>query len=143
VLFALKAAIDAGESIAMKCDRLDFSSRVEPFQFLGRVRLFPITIYYLAVLFNRPVMFCIGVPGAAADGTDVFASPVFTPDPEAGRAANLKRAHEHFQAVLGQLETLLRQRPALWFNFLPLNPEAPGSPSIAAAACSSSPPINS
>jgi predicted LPLAT superfamily acyltransferase len=38
---------------------------------------------------------------------------------------NRIRARAHFQTVLSQLETLVRQHPYLWFNFLPLNPEAP------------------
>jgi hypothetical protein len=28
---------------------------------------------------------------------------------------------------LARLETLVRQHPFLWFNFLPLNPEAPAA----------------
>jgi predicted LPLAT superfamily acyltransferase len=57
----------------------------------------------------------------------VFASPVFTPDPAGSREANTSAARQHFQAVLTQLETLVRQHPFLWFNFLPLNPEAPAA----------------
>jgi len=126
--FALKEAVEAGHSLAMQCDRLEFSSKAEPFHFLARTRLFPFTIYHLALLFDRPVVFCVGVPESNA-ATIVVASPVFTPD-GAGREANLRRARVHFQAVLTQLETLVRQHPLLWFNFLPLNPE-PGPPTPA------------
>lgn len=132
VLFALKAALDAGESLALKCDRFEFSSKTEPFHFLGAQRLFPFTIYHLAVLFGRPVVFCVALPGAQRDDLRVTSSPVFTPDPAASRAENLRVAREHFQAVLAQLETLVRQYPMQWFNFVPLNPvvpaAAPGSP---------------
>jgi predicted LPLAT superfamily acyltransferase len=124
LLFELKSAIEAGESLAMKCDRLAFSSKAEPFDFLGARRLFPFTIYHLANLFGRPVVFCTAIRDAANDTLRVIASPVFTPDPSAGRKANTQAAREHFQAVLGQLETLVRQHPFLWFNFLALNPEA-------------------
>ena len=126
--FALKEAVEAGRSLAMQCDRLEFSAKVEPFHFLGRTRLFPFTIYHLALLFDRPVVFCAGVPDGDA-ATVAVASPVFTPD-GAGREANLGRARVHFQAVLAQVETLVRQHPLLWFNFLPLNPE-PGPPTRA------------
>jgi predicted LPLAT superfamily acyltransferase len=122
LLFDLKAAIEAGQSLALKCDRLEFSAKTEPFRFLGVDRLFPFTIYHLAVLFDRPVVFCIGVPEGPKDEMRVFASPVFTPDPAAERTANLREARAHFQAVLVQLETLVRHHPLLWFNFLPLNP---------------------
>jgi len=121
LLFELKAALDAGESLALKCDRLEFSAKAEPFQFLGARRMFPFTVYHLAVLFDRPVVFCLAVPGARRDELRVFSSPVFTPDGAAGRAENLAVARGHFQTVLGQLEALVRRHPTLWFNFLPLN----------------------
>jgi predicted LPLAT superfamily acyltransferase len=125
LVFDLKTAIEAGESLALKCDRLEFSAKIEPFEFLGARRLFPFTIYHLAILFDRPVVFCTAVPVGGNDELRVFASPVFAPDPAAGREANTQAARAHFQAVLAQLETLVRQHPSLWFNFLPLNPEVP------------------
>jgi predicted LPLAT superfamily acyltransferase len=127
MLFDLKAAIEAGDSLALKCDRLEFSARTESFHFLGARRLFPFAIYNLAILFDRPVVFCTAIPAAAKDGLRVFASPVFTPDPAAGREANTGAARQHFQVVLTQLESLVRQHPFLWFNFLPLNPEVPAA----------------
>jgi predicted LPLAT superfamily acyltransferase len=127
VLFELKAALEAGESLALKCDRLEFSARAEPFQFLGAARLFPFTIYHLALLFDRPVVFCTAVPAAVPDELRVFASPVFLPDPTAGREANTQAARRHFQGVLVQLEVLVRAHPFLWFNFLPLNPAVPAA----------------
>lgn len=125
LLFDLKAAIEAGDSLALKCDRLEFSAKTESFRFLGTLRLFPFTIYHLAVLFDRPVVFCTAVAEGTNDELRVFASPVFTPEPAAGREANLRVARVHFQTVLTQLEALVRQYPLMWFNFLPLNPEAP------------------
>lgn len=125
LLFDLKAAIESGASLALKCDRLEFSAKTEPFLFLGANRMFPFTIYHLAVLFGRPVVFCTAVPGEGSDTLRVIASPVFTPDPALSRAENLVVARCHFQAVLVQLESLVRMHPFLWFNFLPLNPEVP------------------
>jgi predicted LPLAT superfamily acyltransferase len=129
LLFGLKAALEAGDSVALKCDRPEFSARTEPFHFLGTRRLFPFTIYHLALLFDRPVVFCTAVPEAGQDGVRVFASPVFTPDPAAARDENIRRARRHFQAVLVHLESLVHQHPFLWFNFSPLNPEAPAAAS--------------
>lgn len=130
VLFDLKAALDAGESLALKCDRFEFSSKVEPFHFLGAQRLFPFTIYHLAVVFDRPVVFCVALPGVRPEELRVFASPIFSPDPALGRDSNLQAARVHFQAVMTQLETLVRRHPMQWFNFVPLNPAVPtvGSP---------------
>ncbi len=125
LLFALKDAVASGGSLAMQCDRIEFTAKTESFEFLGCRRLFPFSIYHLALLFDRPVIFCIGIPGATRDEMIVQCSPCFTPDRRLGRAANLARARAHFQAVLVRLESLVRQYPTLWFNFLPLNPEAP------------------
>jgi predicted LPLAT superfamily acyltransferase len=124
LLFAIKAAIEAGASIALQCDRLEFTTKTVPLRFLGATRRFPFAIYHLAILFGRRVAFCLGVPEPGG-GTRIFASPIYSPDPNAARAENLQRARDHFQAVLAELETLVRQQPTLWFNFRPLNPEIP------------------
>jgi len=123
LLFALKAAIASGGSIALKCDRLEFSAKTEAFEFLGARRLFPFTIYHLALIFRLPVVLTVGLPDGPGR-TIVHSSPLFSPD-DAGKIANLDRARHHFQAFLRRLESLLRDAPEQWFNFLPLNPPAP------------------
>ena len=128
-MFELKDTLQAGASLALKCDRLDYSARTEVFDFLGERRVFPFTIYYLAVLFDRPVTICLGLPGTEPDTIRVITSPVYTPDPHATRKVNLAVAQVHFQGALRQLEAALRQQPYLWFNFIPLNPVAlPAAP---------------
>lgn len=122
LLFALKDAVSAGGSVAMKCDRLEFSAKNEPFEFLGATRLFPFTIYHLALIFRRPVVLCVGLPDGPGRSI-VHSSPLFRPD-DAGKAANLARARAHFQDFLRRLEGFLRREPRLWFNFTPLNPPA-------------------
>jgi predicted LPLAT superfamily acyltransferase len=123
LLFALKEAVSAGGSVALKCDRLEFSAKVDRFQFLGAQRLFPFTIYHLALIFRRPVVLCVGLPERPGQSI-VHSSTLFIPD-DAGKAANLARARIHFQDFLNRIEGFLRQDPTLWFNFLPLNPPAP------------------
>ena len=122
LLFALKGAIAAGGSIALKCDRLEFSAKTEAFHFLGARRRFPFTIYHLALIFRLPVVLSVGLPDGPGQ-TKVYSSPLFEPD-DAGKSANLERAKGHFQAFLTLLESLLRDAPEQWFNFLPLNPPA-------------------
>lgn len=119
LLFAVKQAAQSGKSIALKCDRPEHSSKCEAFQFLGERRLFPFTIYHLAIMFGLPVVFCVSVP-ASADESLLHGSPVFEPD-AGSKAENLQRARVHFQNVLNQLEALVRTNPYLWFNFTPLN----------------------
>ena len=128
LLFALKDAVAAGGALALKCDRLEHSSRAEPFRFLGARRLFPFTIYHLAVIFGRPVYLCVGVPGAAGESV-IHSSPRWAPDPAASRARNLDSARAHFQGFLDLVESILRADPYLWFNYLPLNPVADTPPS--------------
>jgi predicted LPLAT superfamily acyltransferase len=125
-LFAVKEAIESGGSVAMKCDRPEYSAKLEPFEFLGRRRLFPFTIYHLALIFRRPVVFCVGLPRERGESL-VRGSPVFEPD-DGSKASNLARARTHFQDFLLVIESLLRENPFLWFNFIPLNPEAPDAP---------------
>lgn len=122
LLFALKEAIATGGSVAMKCDRLEFSAKSEAFQFLGARRLFPFTIYHLALIFRLPVVLSVGLPRTNGE-TLVYSSPLFEVD-DAGKAANMARARAHFQGFLDLLESLLRAAPEQWFNFAPLNPKA-------------------
>lgn len=128
IVFALKDALGAGKSIAMQCDRVEHASKLEAFQFLGKPRLFPVTIYRLAAIYQRPVQFCIALPhGDSRDRFDVYASEAFRPS--GNRQAAQTAAHEHFQGVLNWLESLLKAHPYQWFNFLPLNPAQAQDPS--------------
>ncbi len=131
LLFALKDAVASGGSVAMKCDRLEFSAKTEAFEFLGARRLFPFTIYHLAQIFDLPVLLTLGVPGAPGE-TLIYSSPRWEPDRSVSRAENLRRAHAHFQDFLRELEAHLRRNPYLWFNFLELNPPANVAPADAA-----------
>lgn len=125
LLFALKEAVATGGSIAMKCDRIEFSSKTESFEFLGARRIFPFTIYHLALIFKMPVLLSVGVPGEA-NTSILHSSPLWEPAPATGKTVNLASARTHFQNFLHQLEKLLREDPYLWFNFTALNPtEAP------------------
>lgn len=117
MLFALKEAAQSGGSIAMMCDQIEHSSKVEAFDLLGARRLMPFTIYHLSLIFRLPIVFCLSVPGASNESL-LHGSSVFEPD-AASKEANLARARVHFQTFLRQLESLLRSNPYLWFNAIP------------------------
>ncbi len=125
-LFAIKDAIASGSSVALTCDRIEFSARSEAFTFLGARRLFPFTIYHLAMIFQRPVLLSVGVPGGPGE-TIVHSSPAWRPDPRLGREENFALARAHFQTFLSRIEDLLRTNPYWWFNFIELNPEVPAA----------------
>jgi predicted LPLAT superfamily acyltransferase len=120
MLFALKDAAATEHAIALQCDRVDYSAKTEAFDFLGAKRQFPFTIYHLACIFKRPVIFSVGLPGEGHSW--LYSSVRFEVQPGEKREDALVRGRAHFQAFLTQLEALLRKDPYLWFNFLPLNP---------------------
>jgi hypothetical protein len=80
------------------------------------------------------VLLSVGLPEEPGLAV-LHASPRFDPHPGESRADALARAHGHFQAFLRRLEAILRERPYLWFNFVPLNApaSAPATDSRAAA----------
>ncbi len=119
VLFSLKEALQNGESIAMQCDRTEFSSRTCDLQFLGKKRTFPMTIYFLSYLFQCQVVFSYTGPLKRSGEIEVYTSPVF--DPCSSRQQHLKRAKEHYQDVIDSLQNHLHRYPDLWFNFIQLD----------------------
>lgn len=116
LLFALKEAVGEGHSIAMKCDRIEHSSKHEAFEFLGKKRWFPFTIYHLSVLFDLPVIFSFGLPESQHE-TRVYSSRIYRPI-GSGKKEKLKQARDHFQETLSLLEALIKKEPYQWFNFL-------------------------
>ena len=52
LLVALKDAASTPGAIALQCDRVEFAARTEAFEFLGARRLFPFTIYHLALILS-------------------------------------------------------------------------------------------
>ena len=133
LLFVLKDTAQRGGTIAMMCDRVEYSSKLEPFRFLGASRLMPFTIYHLALVFDLPVVFSLSLP-SGPDRSRLYASPVFQPDPREAKSVNLARARGHFQQVLDELEALLRAEPYQWFNFIPLSPALPSDSATAPAS---------
>ncbi len=115
MIFALKEAIDSGHSVAMKCDRVEHSSKMEKFTFLGVERWFPFTIYHLSILFGLPVSFSIGVPNNDRS-TQIFTSEVYRPVGR-NKREKLELARNHFMETLVLLEALVYKYPYQWFNF--------------------------
>ncbi len=123
LILAMNDALRAGCSLAMQCDRPEYSSKREAFWFFGLERQFPFTIYHLAIMHERPVLLSYAIP-AEEDPTVtvVFTPPMFHPDPGVGRQENFSAARRHFQTFLQTVEGQLRQTPFLWFNFTAMNP---------------------
>ncbi|HEY9156297.1 MAG TPA: hypothetical protein VIM69_14285, partial [Opitutaceae bacterium] len=99
------------------------SAKTETFEFLGARRVFPFTIYHLAIIFKRPVMLSVGLPDGHG-GSILHGAPRWDAKPECSRAQNLESARTHFQNFLRLTENVLRENPYLWFNFMELNPVA-------------------
>jgi predicted LPLAT superfamily acyltransferase len=123
MIFALKSAAESGDAIAMQCDRIENARQTADFEFLGARRLFPITIYRLALILGRPVILTVGVPLGSGRSL-LYGTPRFDLVPGEDRGEAIARGKVHFQGFLRMVERLLRERPYLWFNFIPLNPPA-------------------
>ena len=125
MILAMNDALREGRSLAMQCDRPEYSSKRADFEFFGARRVFPFTIYHLAIMHRMPVILSYAVPDPA-DGarTIVYMPAMFLPREEASREENFAMAKAHYQAFLHEVEALLRKNPSLWFNFTPMNPPA-------------------
>ena len=127
LVLAMNDALRAGCSLAMQCDRAEYSSKLEAFDFFGQRLLFPFTIYHLAIMHGLPV----GLSYAVADEQEpetivVHMPPMFHPEPgHERRAENFAGARAHFQEFLARIERQLRRTPYVWFNFTPMNPPVP------------------
>lgn len=130
MLYALKEALETTSAVAIQCDRVEQGARTEVFEFLGSSRLFPFTIYHLALIFERPVLLSFGIPGANGL-SQLYAAPRYSKIPGEPKEESLKRARDHFQGFLRLLESRLREDPYIWFNFLPLNPVSTPAPDSA------------
>ena len=123
LILAMNDALRAGHSLAMQCDRPEYSSKLEGFRFLGARRMFPFTIYHLAIMHGLPVVFSYAVPDEAdPEVTVVHVLPAYRPRAEVTRQENFAAARAHFQTVLDAVEAQLRRTPYLWFNYTPMNP---------------------
>jgi predicted LPLAT superfamily acyltransferase len=124
-VFATNDALRAGRSVAMQCDRIEYSAKRETFRFLGAQRQMPFTIYHLAIMHGLPVVFAYAVADAHDPGASLISAlPIFRPRTDATRQENFAAARAHFQTVLDRIEDQLQRTPFQWFNFVPLNPVA-------------------
>ena len=124
LVLAMNDALRAGCSLALQCDRPEYSSKKEGFEFFGERLLFPFTIYHLSIMHDLPVVMSFAVPAEEnPEVTEVHMLPLFHPrSGHEHRAENFAAARRHFQSFLHRLEGQLRRTPYLWFNFTPLNP---------------------
>ena len=124
LVLAMNDALRDGKSLALQCDRPEYSSKKEGFEFFGERRLFPFTIYHLAIMHGLPVVMSFAVPAEEdATVTEVHLLPLFHPKPgPEHRAENFAAARAHSQGFLNRLERQLRKTPFQWFNFTPMNP---------------------
>lgn len=113
VLLGINRAVGEGASITMLCDRTDYSSRTEVFDFLGGRRNFPFTIYHLSAIYRMPVAFCFAIYNGR--NVETFAPKPFHPSGNKGEI--LEAGRVHFQGVLHDVERLLKDNPCHWFNF--------------------------
>lgn len=130
LILAMNDALRSGCSLAMQCDRFEYSSKRAGFDFFGRRLLFPFTIYHLAIMHGLPVALSYAVSAEGEpESIVVHMAPMFRPRPgHEHREENFAAAHAHFQGFLALIEAQLRRTPYLWFNFTPMNPPCSNDP---------------
>ncbi len=115
-LFSIKEALQRNELVAIHGDRFLPGSKTMQCDFLGRKAEFPTGPFYLAVKYNKPVIFVSAVKETKKH-YHFFATP-----PKLYKAgSNFKSRMQQTEAMLGdyvlQLEKTVRQHPEQWFNY--------------------------
>ena len=79
LVLAMNDALREGKSLALQCDRPEYSSKKEGFEFFGERRSFPFTIYHLAIMHGLPVVMSFAVPAEERRDDDGSAGAAAVP----------------------------------------------------------------
>lgn len=112
-LFIIKAALDAGETVSMPCDRLLGSNKSVECDFLGAPARFPIGAFILAAQAEKEVVALFSIK----EGTDAYKVFVRPIEVERNGLTARKIAEELTRQYARELESVVRAYPRQWFNF--------------------------
>ncbi len=114
-IFAVQAAIERGELVAILGDRVGVNEKTATAQFLGAAARFPTGPYMLAALLKCPVYLTFGLY-RAPNRYDLYCEPLgeVLELPRGAREAALA---EYVQRYAHRLEHYCRLAPDNWFNF--------------------------
>ncbi len=114
-IFAVQAAIERGELVAILGDRVGVNEKTATAQFLGAAARFPTGPYMLAALLKCPVYLTFGLY-RAPNRYDLYCEPLGE-HLELPRGAREAALAEYVQRYAQRLEHYCRLAPDNWFNF--------------------------
>ncbi|MBK7829399.1 hypothetical protein [Nannocystis sp.] len=114
-IFAVQAAIERGELVAILGDRVGVNDKTATAEFLGARARFPTGPYTLAALLRCPVFLTFGLY-RAPNRYDLYCEPLGE-HLELPRGAREAALAAHVQRYADRLEHYCRLAPDNWFNF--------------------------
>lgn len=114
-IFAVQAAIERGELVAILGDRVGVNDKTATAEFLGARARFPTGPYTLAALLRCPVFLTFGLY-RAPNRYDLYCEPLGE-HLELPRGAREAALAAHVQRYAHRLEHYCRLAPDNWFNF--------------------------
>ncbi len=114
-IFAVQAAIERGEFVAVLGDRVGLGERATTVDFLGAPARFPSGPYTLAAVLRCPVYLCFGLY-RAPNHYDLYCEPLCE-HLELPRGAREAALVAHVQRYADRLAHYCRLAPHNWFNF--------------------------
>ncbi len=112
-LFIIKAALEAGESVSMPCDRMLGSNKYVECDFLGAPARFPVGAFMLAAQLEKEVVALFNVK----EGTSAYKVFVRPVEVEREGLGTRKVAEALARQYVKELESVVRAYPRQWFNF--------------------------
>lgn len=114
-IFAVQAAVERGELVAILGDRVGVNEKTAVANFLGAPARFPTGPYTLAALLKCPVYLTFGLY-QAPNRYDLYCEPL-SEQLELPRGAREAALAKHVQHYADRLEHHCRLAPDNWFNF--------------------------
>lgn len=114
-IFAVQAAIERGELVAVLGDRVGVNEKTATANFLGAPARFPTGPYTLAALLRCPIYLTFGLY-SAPNRYDLYCEPLGE-QLELPRGAREAALAAHVQRYADRLEHFCRLAPHNWFNF--------------------------
>ncbi|MDR1407849.1 MAG: lipid A biosynthesis (KDO)2-(lauroyl)-lipid IVA acyltransferase [Tannerella sp.] len=115
-LFAVRDALQKGEIVSMACDRHAGATKTVECDFLHGKADFPLGAFALATAFDVEILAIFVIKRPAGKYT-VHVRPLTLPPPAAGTPARREKTTQYARAYARELETIVRQYPAQWFNY--------------------------
>lgn len=113
-IYTINSVLSRGEILSMPCDRVFTGNKTAKLSFMGKMATFPTGAYYLAAIFDVPVL-TLFVMKESSKHYHVFLSRI---DRYPGDLLSTKEkvdvlAHNY----VSELEMTLKKYPEQWFNF--------------------------